>query len=188
MIERLHEDRQLIDAILGGDQELFRALVEREAPSVTAICRRMVGDPIEAQDVAQDAFLQAYRGLATFRGDAPFSAWLRTIAIRAAVARLATRRDETTLDAEALDPRIASLQAGDNPETAALAVEEHAAIVDAVRTLPESQREAILLRFFGDMSLQEIAANTDLPVGTVKSRLHRGIAALRDQLQPRSAR
>ena len=188
VIERLREDRQLIDAILGGEQELFGALVEREAPSVTAICRRMVGDPIEAQDVAQDAFLQAYRGLAMFRGDAPFSAWLRRIAIRAAVARLATRRDETTLDAEALDPRAASLQSGDNPETAALAVEERTAVLDAVRTLPEPQREAILLRFFGDMSLQEIASNSDLPVGTVKSRLHRGIAALRDHLEPRSAR
>ena len=188
MTERLNDDRQLIDAILAGDQELFRALVEREAPQVTAICRRMVGDPIEAQDVAQDAFLQAYRGLATYRGDAPFSAWLRRIAIRAAVARLATRRDETTLDTEALDPRAAALQSGDNPEATALAVEERAAVIEAVQGLPEPQRDAIVLRFFGEMSLDEIAANTDQPVGTVKSRLHRGIAALRDQLEPRSAR
>ena len=187
MTPTTHEDRQLVDAILAGDSELFRGLVERESPSVTAICRRIVGDPTEAQDIAQDAFLQAYRGLATYRGTAPFSAWLRRIAIRAAIARVAARRDETTLDAEALDPRAAALQSGDDPEFAALAVEERAAIVDAISALPDVQREAIVLRFFGDLSLQEIAANTDLPVGTVKSRLHRGIAALRDQLEPRLA-
>lgn len=188
MFERSHDDRQLIDAILAGDLELFRAFVDREGSNVTAICRRMLGDPVDAQDVAQEAFLQAYRRLATYRGDAPFSAWLRRIAIRAAGARLAARRDEVRLDADALDPRAASLESGDDPEVTALDTEERAAIVDAVRTLPEAQRDAILMRFFGDMSLQEIAATSDLPVGTVKSRLHRGIAALRDQLEPRSAR
>jgi RNA polymerase sigma-70 factor, ECF subfamily len=186
--EQRHEDRQLIDAILAGDQEQFRALVEREAAPVTAICRRILGDPVDAQDVAQEAFLKAYRGLATFRGEAPFSAWLRRIAIHAAIARLAARREEVRLDADYLDPRAASLESGDDPEMTALGLEERAAVVEAVRTLPDAQQEAILLRFFGDLSLQEIAASIDMPVGTVKSRLHRGLAALREHLEPRSAR
>lgn len=188
MIEELREDRQLVDAVIAGDHESFRVLVDRESQSVIAICHRILGDPVDAQDVAQDAFLQAYRALATFRGEGPFGAWLRRIAIRAAAARLSTRRDEVRLDAEALDPRAASLQSGDDPEATAMDLEQRAAILDAVETLPVAQRDVIMLRFYGDRSLQEIAALTSHPVGTVKSRLHRGIATLRDQLEPRSAR
>ncbi len=187
VIEHPHEDRQLVDAVIAGDHEAFRALVDRESRSVIAICHRILGDPVDAQDVAQDAFLQAYRALATFRGDGPFGAWLRRIAIRTAAARLSTRREEIRLDAEALDPRAAALESGENPEATAMDVEQRAIVLDAVETLPAEQRDVILLRFYGDLSLNEIAELTSHPVGTVKSRLHRGMAALRDRLEPRSA-
>ncbi len=186
VIEHLQEDRQLVDAVIAGDHEAFRALIDRESQSVIAICHRMLGDPVEAQDAAQDAFLQAYRALATFRGDGPFGAWLRRIAIRAAAARQSVRREAVRLDAEALDPRAAALESGDDPEAAAMDVEQRAIVLDAVDTLPDAQRDVILLRFFGDLSLLEIAQVTSHPIGTVKSRLHRGMAALRDQLEPRS--
>jgi RNA polymerase sigma-70 factor (ECF subfamily) len=81
----------------------------------------------------------------------------------------------------------ASLQSGDDPEVRTLDVEWRGAIRDAVAGLPASQRHAILLRFYGDRSLQEIAELTGNPVGTVKSRLHRGMVSLRDHLAPRSA-
>lgn len=181
-------DRQLVDAVIAGDHEAFRTLVDRESQAVISICRRIVGDPAEAEDVAQDAFLQAYRALATFRGDGPFGAWLRRIAIRVAVARLAARRDVVRLDADALDPRAATLRSsGDDPETRALDVEWRSAIRDAIASLPASQRDVVVLRFYGDLSLQEIAELTSHPVGTVKSRLHRGMAGLRGHLAPRSA-
>lgn len=180
-------DRQLVDAIIAGDHEAFRALVDRESQAVISACRRIVRDPVEAEDVAQDAFLQAYRALATFRGDGSFGAWLRRIAIRVAVTRLAARPEVIRLDAEALDPRAANLRSGDDLEAQALDAERRAAIFDAVKALPAAQREVIVLRFYGDLSLQEIAVLTSHPLGTVKSRLHRGIDGLREQLAARSA-
>jgi RNA polymerase sigma-70 factor, ECF subfamily len=181
------EDRQLVDAVIAGDHEAFRTLVDREAHGVISTCQRILGDPTDAQDVAQDAFLQAYRMLATFRGDGPFGAWLRRIAIRIAVARVAARPEAIRLDADALDPRAAALAADDDPEADALQAEWRAALLETVKGLPEAQRRVIMLRFFGDRSLQEIAELTGQPIGTVKSRLHRGLAGLRDQIAPRSA-
>lgn len=188
MIEQSHEDRQLVDAVIAGDHESFRVLVDRESQSMIAICHRILGDPIEAQDVAQDAFLQAYRRLATFKGDGPFGAWLRRITIRLAAARLSARRQEVRLDAEALDARVATNMSTDDPEGSMLALEERASILEAVEALPLAQRDVVKLRLYGDMSLLEIAELTGHPVGTVKSRLHRGMAAVQNRLEPRSAR
>ena len=185
MIAPTASDRQIIDAVLAGHREAFRVLVERESYAVIGVCGRILGDRVEAEDVAQDAFTQAYKALATFRGDGPFGAWLRRIAIRVAIARLAARREVIRLDGEAVDPRAAMLRSPDDPEARALDVEHRAAIFDAVATLPDSQREVILLRFYGDLSLQEIARVTSHPIGTVKSRLSRGVASLREQFTSR---
>lgn len=176
-----------MDAVIAGDPLAFRVLIEREYAMVIAACRRVVGDRDEAEDVAQDAFVQAYRALATFRGDGPFGAWLRRIAVRTAVARLAARRDVIRLDADLLDPRAAALHSGDDPQAMALDGEWRMAVREAVERLPAPQRDVILLRFYGDLSLQEIAELTSHPIGTVKSRLNRGVAGLRDHLAPRSA-
>lgn len=186
VIRSTTSDRQVVDAVLAGNREAFRVLVERESQAVIGTCRRIIGDPVEAQDVAQDVFTQAYRSIATYRGDGPFGAWLRRIAVRAAIARLATRRDHVTLDGETVDPRVARLRSADDPEAEVLDAEHRAAIVDAVASLPVDQREVVLLRFYGDLSLEEIARATDHPIGTVKSRLSRGVASLRDQLTTRS--
>lgn len=187
MLEPTTTDRQVVDAVLAGDREAFRLLVERESQPVIGTCRRILGDPIEAQDAAQDAFTQAYQALATFRGDGAFGAWLHRIAVRVAIGRLAARRDLITLDGETIDPRAAMLASDDDPESAVLDVEDRAAILAAVTALPEPQRDVVMLRFYGDFSLEEIARFTRHPVGTVKSRLSRGVASLRDQLTPRSA-
>ena len=152
-----------------------------------AACRRIVVDPAEADDVAQDAFIQAYRALATFRGDGPFGAWLRRIAVRVAVARLAARRDLVRLDENGFNLQAMKVQSEDDPEARTLDLELRGAIQDAIARLPPLQRDVIVLRFYGDLSLQEIAELTSHPLGTVKSRLHRGIAGLRDHLTPRSA-
>lgn len=180
-------DRQVVDAVLAGDREAFRMLVERESRPVIAVCRRILGDPVEAQDAAQDAFTQAYQALATFRGDGPFGAWLHRIAVRIAIGRVAARHDVVTLDGEAVDPLTAALASHDDPEAFALDGEDRAAILAAVTALPRSQRDVVMLRFYGDLSLDEIAEATRHPLGTVKSRLSRGVASLRDELASRSA-
>lgn len=187
MPEPTTSDREVVDAVLAGDREAFRVLVDRESQPVLGVCRRILRDPIEAQDAAQDAFTQAYQALATFRGDGPFGAWLHRIAIRVAIGRLAARRDVITLDGETVDPRAATLASDDDPEQSALEVEDRAAIRAAVTSLPDAQRDVVMLRFYGDLSLHEIAEVTSHPIGTVKSRLSRGVASLRDQLTPRPA-
>jgi RNA polymerase sigma-70 factor (ECF subfamily) len=186
VIEPTTSDRQVIDAVLAGDREAFRVLVDRESRQVIGVCRRVLGDPAEAEDAAQDTFTKAYEALATYRGDGPFGAWLRRIALRVAIARLATRRQASRLDDELVDPRVARLASGEDPEARYLGLEHRADVVDAIAALPPAQRDVVLLRFYDDLTLQDIARITDNPIGTVKSRLSRGIATLRQQLGARS--
>jgi RNA polymerase sigma-70 factor (ECF subfamily) len=177
-------DRQLVDAVMGGDTAAFRLLVEREEAPVIAICRRILGNEAEAEDVAQEAFLRAYRSLATYRADGPFAAWIARIAARQAVQRLVKRQPALELD-ETSGAAVASVT-GDEPEASALAGEQRAAVRQAVAALPRTQRDVIALRFFSELSLEEIAQTTGTPVGTVKSRLHRGLASLRESMPSRS--
>jgi RNA polymerase sigma-70 factor (ECF subfamily) len=136
---------------------------------------------MEAEDVAQEAFVQAYRALPTFRGDGPFGAWLGRIATRMAVARLKRpadlRADPTREEGWLIDPG-----SGVDPQLTMLDGERRAQVQAAISSLPEHQRRIVAMRFYGDMSLDEISSATGAPVGTVKSRLHRALAALRGRL------
>jgi RNA polymerase sigma-70 factor, ECF subfamily len=180
-------DRQLVDVVLAGDREAFRVLVERESRSVIGACRRVLGDADEAEDVAQEAFLRAFTALATYRGDGSFGAWVSRIAVRLAVARLAAHPQVAWLDPETADGWASPLRSDDDPQARALDLEWRQAIQQAIAALPQSQRSVVALRFYGDLTLEEIAEATSTPLGTVKSRLHRGLAGLRDQLPSRSA-
>jgi RNA polymerase sigma-70 factor (ECF subfamily) len=186
VIEPPPTDRQLVDEVLVGNGEAFRVLVERASPPVLGVCRRILRDSDEAEDVAQDAFLRAYRALATFRGDGAFGAWVTRIAVRLAIARLASRRDLAHVSPDHAAEWAVSLDSRDDPEARALDKEQRRAIRDAVGALPLSQRSVVALRFYGDLSLEEISRLTTTPLGTVKSRLHRGIENLRQRLASRS--
>ena len=99
------DERQVVDAVLAGDREAFRTLVERESRAVIAACTRILGDRHEAEDVAQEAFVTAYRSLSTWRADGPFGAWLSRIAVRIAIRRAAQRKQVAWLDPVAdVDP------------------------------------------------------------------------------------
>jgi RNA polymerase sigma-70 factor (ECF subfamily) len=187
LIESSASDRQVIDAVLGGDRDAFRVLVERESAQVIEASRRVLRDSVEAEDVAQDAFMAAFQALATFRGDGPFGAWVRRIAVRAAIARLAARPDLVWFEGDGPEPRSMSVRADGDPERLALDFEYRSMVVDAIRKLPAPQRAVVMLRFYGDLSIEEIATSTHNPIGTVKSRLSRGVAGLRSQVVPRSA-
>lgn len=184
-------DRALADAVLAGDNDAFRALVEREQASLVAACARVLGDRSEAEDVAQEAFVIAYRSLATWRGEGPLGAWLSRIAIRLAVRRAGRRKQVTWLDpiaAEADQPgrdrfRTHGAAGAVDPALEYARVERDARLRAAVAALDEPYREVVALRFFGDRSLLEIADATERPLNTVKTHLHRGLARLRRSME-----
>jgi len=145
---------------------------------VIRTCHRVLGDLHEAEDAAQEAFVTAFRSLAAWRGDGPFGAWLTRIAVRIALRRAQRRRDVAWIDSgdpvTMVDPASES-----DPAVSSIRAERSTAIRAAVARLDEPYREVIALRFYAEMSLEEIAAQTGRPLGTVKTHLHRGLLRLR---------
>jgi RNA polymerase sigma-70 factor (ECF subfamily) len=186
------DERAIVDAVLAGDRDAFRFLIERESASVVRAAHRVLGDLHEAEDVAQEAFVTAYRSLASWRGEGPFGAWLTRIAVRIALRQAGRRRSVAWLDPSAgtgdqgVEPAgiaatNAAVAASASTDPALLAVrsERDANVRQAVAALPEPYREVVTLRFFGELSLDEIARQTERPLGTVKTHLHRGLLRLR---------
>ncbi|MEO7663581.1 MAG: RNA polymerase sigma factor [Candidatus Limnocylindrales bacterium] len=181
------DDRAIVDTILAGDRDAFRRLVDRESAAVIRACHRILGDLAEAEDVAQDAFVIAYRSLSTWRGEGPFGAWLARIAVRLALRQVKQRRAVTWVrPSEGVDPeeRLRALPAGNasDPERVAIQEERSHDLRRAVAGLDEPYREIVALRFFAERSLDEIASITSRPLGTVKTQLHRGLLRLRDRV------
>jgi RNA polymerase sigma-70 factor, ECF subfamily len=178
-------DRALVDAVLQGDADAFRELVDREGASVVRACSRILGDRSEAEDLAQEAFVIAYRSLPAWRGDGRLGAWVTRIAVRLAL-RQASRRQRVgwfAIDAaETGGPMmvISADPAPADPVVHALRVERDTELRRVVGALGEPYREVVALRFFADLSLAEIAMVTERPLGTVKTHLHRGLARLRE--------
>jgi RNA polymerase sigma-70 factor (ECF subfamily) len=192
--------------VLGGDRDAFRFLVERESASVVRACHRVLGDLHEAEDAAQEAFVIAYRSLAGWRGEGSFGAWLGRIAVRNAVRRARSRRAVARIDptdpdlvlGSASDPTTgadrASLAAmalgltgSTDPALISLRAERADDLRRAVARLDEPYRETIMLRFYAELSLAEIAAETNRPIGTVKTHLFRGLNRLRAALAAKGA-
>jgi RNA polymerase sigma-70 factor (ECF subfamily) len=171
------DDRALVDAVLSGDRDSFRLLVEREQVVVYRACLRILGRPHDAEDAAQEAFVMAYRSLASYRGEGPFGGWLMRIATRQAFRRLGQRREAAELPSD-----LPVGAPGSDPLAVALADEKQRAVRLAVASLVEPYREVVALRFFGELSLEEIATVTRRPLNTVKTHLRRGLGRLRPLL------
>jgi RNA polymerase sigma-70 factor (ECF subfamily) len=172
------DERAAVEAVLAGDRDAFRFLVDRESAAVIRACHRVLGDLHEAEDAAQEAFVTAFRSLAGWRGDGPFGAWLTRIAVRIALRRAQRRRDVAWIDPADPSTRL-DRPGGPDPAITTIRAERAEGLRSAVSRLDEPYREVVALRFFGELSLDEIATQTGRPLGTVKTHLRRGLIRLR---------
>ncbi len=182
-------DLSLVRRVQAGDRGAFDLLVLKYQHKVVKLVMRYLKDPTEAEDVAQEAFIKAYRALPQFRGDSAFYTWLYRIAINTAKNTLVSRERspisyEINLNSEDDAPDVVSrLRDPDTPEGLALTEEIRSTVTAAIDALPEDLRTAIVLRELDGMSYEEIAAAMDCPVGTVRSRIFRAREAIDRRLR-----
>jgi RNA polymerase sigma-70 factor (ECF subfamily) len=179
----------LVKRVQQGDRSAFDLLVIKYQHKILKLVMRYVRDPSEALDVAQEAFLKAYRAAPSFRGDSAFYTWLYRIAINTAKNHLvAAGRRPTHFNLDLQDSEqpdaFAGLRDLDTPEGLAQSDEIREAINKAIADLPEELRTAILLREIEGMSYEEIAQTMECPVGTVRSRIFRAREAIDKRLGP----
>jgi RNA polymerase sigma-70 factor (ECF subfamily) len=182
------EDLAAIRAVLAGDREAFRGLVDRHAKSILNLAYRMTGNAADAEDLTQESFLQAYARLRDFRPGARFHPWIYTIALNLCRSHLRRRTLRRWLMPE--PPREPEHQAppeprapAPDPEQALLGVEAERCLAEAVAALPAKYREVFVLRQSRGMRYEEIAERLGLPLGTVEARLFRARRRVLDQLQ-----
>ncbi len=169
---------ELVRAAAKGRTDAFEELVRLHEKKVYALTLRMCGNPEDARDAAQEAFLSAWRGLPSFRGEAGFSTWLYRLASNAAIDQLRRnrrQREEASLDAGEMDTPDQS----PGPQEAAEGSELQRAVADGLASLSEDHRRILLLREYQELSYDEIAQTLDMDLGTVKSRISRARRALR---------
>lgn len=181
-------DEELVRRAQAGTPRAFDLLVLRHQAKVIQLVSRFVGDG-DAPDVAQEAFIKAYRALPNFKGDSAFYTWLYRIAINTAKNQLVSRKRRPL--AQDIDVQDAELyghteQMSDNttPEAELLTAEIQTAVSEAIANLPPDLRQAITLRELEGLSYEEIAEAMDCPIGTVRSRIFRARAVVDEVLAP----
>ncbi|HNR92458.1 MAG TPA: RNA polymerase sigma factor RpoE [Dokdonella sp.] len=182
-------DQALVERVQAGDTRAFDLLVRKYQHKLVSVVTRYVSDWSEAQDVAQEAFIRAYRAIGAFRGDSAFYTWIYKIAINTAKNHLVSRGrrppigDITIDDAVQLDG-ASQLRDRATPERELLRQEIERTVADTVEALPEELRTAITLREVDGLSYEEIAEAMNCPIGTVRSRIFRAREAIDEKLRP----
>jgi RNA polymerase sigma-70 factor (ECF subfamily) len=182
-------DLSLVRRVQRGDKGAFDALVLKYQHKVVKLVMRYVRNPAEAEDVAQEAFIKAYRALPQFRGDSAFYTWLYRIAINTAKNAVVSRDRspvEFDLDSQNSDESYdmqSRLKDSETPEGLVLTDEIRGTVNAAIDALPEDLRTAIVLRELEGLSYEEIAAAMGCPVGTVRSRIFRARESIDRQLR-----
>lgn len=182
-------DANLVKRVQQGDRKAFDLLVLRYQHKIIKLIMRYVREPADALDVAQDAFLKAYRALPRFRGDSAFYTWMYRIAINTAKNHLVAQKrrpvdfDLDLQDSEPFDVQHL-LKDIDTPEGLALTDEIRETVQEAIAELPPDLRTAIVLREMEGMSYEEIAQTMECPVGTVRSRIFRAREAIDKRISP----
>ncbi len=182
-------DMALVERVQRGDKSAFDLLVLKYQHKIGHLVSRYVHDAHESQDVTQEAFIKAYRGLKNFRGDSAFYTWLYRIAINTAKNHLVTmsrKISDTGIDAADAEQYEGGGALRDNATPERVMVTEQIARVvqESIEALPDDLRTAIRLREFEGMSYEEIAQAMDCPIGTVRSRIFRAREAIDNNLEP----
>lgn len=188
-----NSDSALVSRAINGDVAAFGVLVERYQRPMAALVARMTDNPDDVDDIVQELFVRAWKGLPRFRGEAQFSTWLYRIAVNTAIKHRSRHRNDASisLSAEGLAGGIDSLQApvdaapsqGGDPYRAAQKKESEEAIRKAVQSLPEKQRAVVVLHYFEGHSCEEISSIVGCSLGTVWSRLHYACKRLKGVLE-----
>ncbi|HIA45397.1 MAG TPA: RNA polymerase sigma factor RpoE [Methylococcaceae bacterium] len=181
-------DAVLVSRVQAGDKSAYDPLVIKYQHRVVQLANRFVKDPSEAQDVAQEAFVRAYRALEKFKGDSAFYTWLHRIVINVALNHLVShsyRASLTKVDIEEAEysPNVWQLRSMEGPESLLINDEIVQNIQRTINELPEPMRAAIMLREFEGKNYEDIAKALACPVGTVRSRIFRAREAIDAQLQ-----
>ena len=176
-------DKKLVERVQKGDKGAFDLLVLKYQHKIVNLIMRYVRDPELSLDIAQEAFIKAYRALPRFRGDSAFYTWMYRIAVNTAKNHLAAqRRRPMDVELDLQDPEQydlhAKLKETDTPEGVTLSNELQEIVERAIQALPEDLRTAIVLRELEGMSYEEIAQTMECPVGTVRSRIFRARDAI----------
>lgn len=180
-------DQELVERVQRGDKKAFDVLVLKYQHKIIKLISRYISDPAEVFDVAQEAFIKAYRALPKFRGESAFYTWLYRIAINTAKNYLVSqgrRPPETDIDAEEAEQYegVSGLKEYATPENVLAKDEVEKAVFSAIEQLPQDLRTAITLRELEGLSYEEIANAMDCPVGTVRSRIFRAREAIDKRL------
>src|SRR5210317_729078 len=182
-------DQLLVERVQKGDKHAFDLLIQKYQHRIVSLVARYVSDQSEAQDVAQEAFIKAYRAIDRFRGDSAFYKWLYRIAINTAKNWLVARKrrppasDIDAADAEQYDMECRLKEQG-TPENEMMREEIRRTVFATIAELPDDLRTAIMLREMEGMSYEDIAITMDCPIGTVRSRIFRAREAIDEKLKP----
>ncbi len=182
-------DQLLVERVQKGDKRAFDLLIQKYQHRIVSLVTRYVSDSSEAQDVAQEAFIKAYRAIGRFRGESAFYTWLYRIAINTAKNWIvAKNRRPPASDIDAADAEqygmSSRLKETSTPENEMLREEIERTVFDTIAALPEDLRTAIMLREMDGMSYEEIATTMVCPIGTVRSRIFRAREAIDEKLKP----
>ena len=175
------DSADFVSRLRAGDRRAFEELVRTQQHRVYGLALRMLGNASEAEDVAQEAFLRAHRGLAEFWGDARLSTWLYAIVSRLCLNRLAGSERRLARHGEETLARLVDANPG--PDQALERGELEEALHRAIGELPEERRIVVVLRDVEGLAYEEIAEALELPIGTVRSRLHRARLDLKEKLE-----
>jgi len=178
------DDAAVVARAATGDEDAFRALVERHSRSVFRLAFRMTGSVEDAEDVVQDTFVRAYRQLARFEARSNFATWLYRIGFNCAIDFLRSRRTRETPQEEETLERLALHAGGPSSEDLVFAGQIGARVQDALNALSEQERAAFLMRHYHGCSIDEICTALGLKTNAAKHSIFRAVKKMRTELAP----